>query len=175
MGRIPPKKSSRATLTQFSFFYRWGQLFPWQWTKIKVHVLNSILHFELNCFKSFILRATVCKYREFAVKTEISKFFIFSQKKPFGETFSKITRIFFFEKTGKKWNAASRHIVAGLKPLNYTIFKALGKKDGSRKQLHLWQVSKASQLQYYLVKILQDNEFFTRLKNAQRFLSSALS
>ena len=38
-----------------------------------------------------ILRAAVCKYREFAVKTEISKFFIFSQKKPFGETFSKIT------------------------------------------------------------------------------------
>ena len=27
------------------------------------------------------LRAAVCKYREFAVKTEISKFFIFSQKK----------------------------------------------------------------------------------------------
>ena len=37
------------------------------------------------------LKAAVCKYREFAVKTEISKFFIFSQKKPFGETFSKIT------------------------------------------------------------------------------------
>ena len=37
------------------------------------------------------LRADVCKYREFAVKTEISKFFIVSQKKPFGETFSKIT------------------------------------------------------------------------------------
>ena len=37
-----------------------------------------------------VLRAAVCKYREFAVKTEISKFFTFSQKKPFGETFSKI-------------------------------------------------------------------------------------
>ena len=37
------------------------------------------------------LRAAVCKHREFAVKTEIPKFFIFSQKKPFGETFSKIT------------------------------------------------------------------------------------
>ena len=35
------------------------------------------------------------------------------------------------------------------------------------KQLHLWQVSKASQLQYYLVKILQDNAFFTQLKNAK--------
>ena len=31
------------------------------------------------------------KYREFAVKTEISKYFIFSQEKPFGETFSEIT------------------------------------------------------------------------------------
>ena len=42
--------------------------------------------------KYFIyLRAAVCKYREFAVKTEISKYFIFSQKEPFGETFSKIT------------------------------------------------------------------------------------
>ena len=38
-----------------------------------------------------LLRAAVCKYRKFAVKTEISKFFIFSQKKPFAETFSKIT------------------------------------------------------------------------------------
>ena len=84
-------------------------------------------------------------------------------------------KIFFFGKTGKKWNAVPRHIVAGQKPLNYTIFKALGRKDGSWKQVHLWQVSKASQLQYYLVKILQDNEFFTRLKNARRFLSSALS
>ena len=31
------------------------------------------------------------KYREFAVKSEISKYFIFSQEKPFGEKFSKIT------------------------------------------------------------------------------------
>ena len=37
------------------------------------------------------LRAPVCKHGEFAVKTEISKYFIFSQEKPFGETFSKIT------------------------------------------------------------------------------------
>ena len=76
-------------------------------------------------------------------------------------------RIFFFEKTAKKWNAAPRHIVAGLKPLNFTIFKALGKKGGWRKQVHLWQVSKASQLQYYLVKILQDNAFFTRSKSPE--------
>ena len=38
-----------------------------------------------------ILRTVVCKYREFAVKTEISNYFIFSREKPFGETFSKIT------------------------------------------------------------------------------------
>ena len=37
------------------------------------------------------LGAAVCKYREFAVKTVISKYFIFSQKEPFSETFSKIT------------------------------------------------------------------------------------
>ena len=41
--------------------------------------------------KHVYLRAAVCKYREFAIKTENSKSFIFSQKKPFGETFSKIT------------------------------------------------------------------------------------
>ena len=38
-----------------------------------------------------ILRAAVCNYREFTVETEISKLFIFSLKKPFGETFSSIT------------------------------------------------------------------------------------
>ena len=37
------------------------------------------------------LKAAVGKYREFAVKTQISKYFIFRQEKPFGETFSKIT------------------------------------------------------------------------------------
>ena len=84
-------------------------------------------------------------------------------------------RIFFYEKTAKKWNAAPRHIVAGLKPSNFTIFKALGKKGGWKKQVRLLQVSKASQLKYYLVNISQDNTFFTRLKIARRFLSAALS
>ena len=46
---------------------------------------------HMSLLQADILRAAVCKYREFAVKTEISKFFIFSQKKLFGETFSKIT------------------------------------------------------------------------------------
>ena len=122
------------------------------------------------------LGAAVCKHRESAVKTEISKYFIFSQKEPFGETFSKITikvsKEFSFSRKPPKSEMLPH---AGLKPLNFTIFKALGKKGGWRKQVHLWQVSKASQLQYYLVNILQDNEFFTRLKNARRFLSSALS
>ena len=151
-----------------------------EWFSIQIPVNFEI--FKLSW--SISLRAAVCKYREFAVKTEISKYFIFSQEKPFGETFSKITikvskgfsfSINVFEKTTKKWNAAPRHIVTGLKPLNFTVFKALGKKGGPRKQVHLWQVSKASQLRYYLVKILQDNASFTRLKNARRFLSSALS
>ena len=53
---------------------------------------------------------------------------------------------------------------------NYTNFKALRKKSGSRKQVHLWQVSLASQLQYYLVKILEDNAFFTRPKTRPRIL-----
>ena len=38
-----------------------------------------------------LLKVSTFTYREFAVKTEISKSFIFSQQKPFGETFSKIT------------------------------------------------------------------------------------
>ena len=113
------------------------------------------------------------KYREFAVQTEISKFFIS------GETFSKITitvsKEFSFARKPANGEMLPHALVAGQKPLNKTIFNALGKKDGSRKQVHLWQVSKASQLQYYSVKILQDNELFTRFKNARRFLSSALS
>ena len=56
------------------------------------------------------LRAAVCKYREFAVKTEILKF-IFSQKnKPFGETFTiKVSKGFSFSrKPGKSETAAPR-------------------------------------------------------------------
>ena len=127
------------------------------------------------------LRAAVCKYREFAVKTEISKYFIFSQKEPFGETFSKITikvsKEFSFSRKPPKSEMLPHAIQSPVQNLlNYTIFKALGKKGGPRKQVHLWQVGKAFQLQYYSVKILQDNVLiFTRLKIARRFLSSALS
>ena len=77
------------------------------------------------------LRAAVCKNREFAVKTEISKYFISSQKEPFGETFSKITikvsKEFSFSRKPPKSEMLPH---AGLKPLKFTIFKALGKKGG---------------------------------------------
>ena len=63
--------------------------------------LKKVNHITINCKRPIVIRdlkfykhfngAAVCKYREFAVKTEVSKFFIFSQKNPFGETFSKIT------------------------------------------------------------------------------------
>ena len=53
---------------------------------------NKVLNVNTFCPKcNKLLRAAICKYREIAVKTEISKYFIFSQEKPFGETFSKIT------------------------------------------------------------------------------------
>ena len=119
---------------------------------------------------------SVKKYREFAVKNEISKFFIFSQKKRFGEKFSKIT-IKLSKEFSSSRKPAKREIAAFTpysrlleiaKPLNYIIFKSLGKKRGQRKQLHLWRVSKASQLQYYLVKILQDNAFFYSVEKCQK-------
>ena len=60
----------------------------------------------------------------------------------------------------------SRAIATGLENAkNYTIFKALGKKSGSRKQVHLWQIRKdPSYNTINLIKSLQDNAFFTRLK-----------
>ena len=58
-------------------------------------------------------------------------------------------------------------------PGRWTPCKALGKKSSSRvNNAHLWQVSWASQLQYYLAKILRDNAVITRLINARRFISS---
>ena len=91
------------------------------------------------------------------MKTEISKFFLFCQKKPFGETFSKITikvskEFSFSRKLAKSemlYSCLSRRLEIAK---YYIIFKALGKKSGSGKQVHLCQVTKASQLQYYLVK-----------------------
>ena len=63
-----------------------------------------ILNSSVNGFKKLqmILRAAVCKYREFAIKTEISKFFIFSQENPlvkhFGTSQSKFPKNFLFRK-----------------------------------------------------------------------------
>ena len=94
----------------------------------------------------FLLRAAICKYREFVVKTEISKYFIFSQKEPlvkhFRKSQSKFPKNFHFRENRQKVNCCPT-----LSPvqniLNYTIFKVLEKKGGPRKQVHLWQVSKA--------------------------------
>ena len=55
-----------------------------------------------------------------------------------------------------------------LSPPPPPLRRLLGKESGSRKQVYLWQVGKASQWQYYLVKILQVNVFFTLLKIARR-------
>ena len=61
-------------------------------------MFNDLHNLDIKCVASKAkrsrachLRAAVYKYREFAVKTEISKSFIFVKKKPFGETFLKIT------------------------------------------------------------------------------------
>ena len=72
---------------------------------------------------------------------------MFSKKKPFGEACSKITikvskEFFFGKEPAKSEMLRSRAIATGLENAkNYTIFKALGKKSGSRKQVHLWQIS----------------------------------
>ena len=50
----------------------------------------KLKHNTCNNMRGFYLRAAVCKYREFAVKTEISNSFIFGQKNHFGKTFMKI-------------------------------------------------------------------------------------
>ena len=80
-----------------------------------------------------ILRAAVCNHREFAVETEISKFFIFSLKKPFGEKFSSITievskEFSFSRKPAKSEMLRSSHSRLLSTAKNYTNFKALGKK-----------------------------------------------
>ena len=75
-------------------------------------------------------------------------------------------RIFFFEKNRQKVKCCVHAIATGLENAKHnTIFKALGKKSGSRKQVHLWQISKDPCYNTInLIKILQDNAFFTRLK-----------
>ena len=49
----------------------------------------------------------------------------------------------------------------------YRIRNESDEERQRRLGMNLWQVSKVSQLQYYLVKILQDNACFTRPKKKQ--------
>ena len=96
---------STSTLSQLKWIVdslkNWN---PWKWSRISQS--GNIFRF-LNSSPEFkLLRAAVCKYREFAVKTEFSKSFIFGQKNPFGKTFSKITikasKEFFFSRKAAK-------------------------------------------------------------------------
>ena len=59
-----------------------SQFYPRKDTFLGVQLLRIFSVFSIFSLK---LKAAVCKYREFAVKTEISKIFIFSPKKPVGE------------------------------------------------------------------------------------------
>ena len=65
-------------------------------------------YFRVIGSRLYFLRAAIgCKYGEFAVKTEIAKFLILSQRKPLRETFSKITiklfpKNFLFRENRKK-------------------------------------------------------------------------
>ena len=96
--------------------------------------------------------------------------------KHFRKSQSKLPKNFHSRENRHKAKCYSTSLQSPVQNLLIIPFsKPSGKKGGPRKQVHLWQVSKAFQLQYYLVKILQDNAFFTRLKIARRFLSSALS
>ena len=95
--------------------------------------------------------------------------------KHFRKSQSKFPKKFLFRENWQKVKCCPTPCSRRSKTFELYRFQSLGKKDGSRIQVHIWQVSKASQLQYYLVKILQDNEFFNRLKNTRRFLSSAHS
>ena len=95
---------------------------------VKFFISMTFLRCGYSQLNSF-LRAAVCKYLEFTVKTEISKYFIFSQKKTLWWNIlenhnQSFQRIFIFEKTAKKWNAAPRHIVAGPKPLELDHFQS---------------------------------------------------
>ena len=77
-------------------------------------------YFRVIGSRLYFLRAAIgCKYGEFAVKTEIAKFLILSQRKPLRETFSKITIKLF-----------PKNFLFREKP-EKSISKALGKKSGS--------------------------------------------
>ena len=135
-----------------------------------IQPLSTLLHLRIRAAS---LRAAVLNIENLPSKQKFrnSSYLV----KHFRKSQSQFPKNFSFSRKPANGEMLPHAVVAGQKPLNKTIFNALGKKDGSRKEVHLWQVSKASQLQYYSVKILQDNELFTRFKNARRFLSSALS
>ena len=57
--------------------------------------------YRLNVEESKYLRESNPEFHEFAVKTEISDFFISGQEKPFGDLFTNFQRVFVFEKFGK--------------------------------------------------------------------------
>lgn len=82
----------------------WGYCGPPTVSTLKCHYVTrkaSLLSFQSNLLPlshflekpaKILIALSSClyKYQEFAIKTEILKFFIFSHKKPFSETFSKI-------------------------------------------------------------------------------------
>ena len=175
-----------------------------------------------------ILRAAVCKYREFNIKTEISKFFISSHENPlvkhFGTSQSKFPNNYLFRKkrskvkycvhaipalcqspkiiakkpSGRKavrgnkfiavtilFTTLKNTIIIFLSPKKFCIIIVFGfswddcksqKKPktmviqnfGGNKKI-IMVFSKVANL----VKILQDNAFFTRLKIDRGSLSSA--
>ena len=77
---------------------------------------------------------------------------MFSQKKPFGETliFENHNQSYQIKEFSSSRKLAKSEMLRSPLSLrlaiakNYTIFKALGKKSGSRKQVHLCQVTKVS-------------------------------
>ena len=86
-----------------------ANVIKWHWFHATIaNRLNRhgrIMISRLRC-KYPALRAAVCKNREIAVKTEIKKFFIFSQKKPLVKHFrnsqSKFPKNFLFRENRQK-------------------------------------------------------------------------
>ena len=112
----------------------------------------------LNCqeIAGYELIKSGCLLSRIPVKTEISKFFIIMQ----------------LEK-----NPLVRHFGKSCIKVSKELSKPMGKKSGSKKQVHLWQVSMGIPASYNTIwlKILPDDAFCTQLKRAWSFLSLALS
>ena len=98
-----------------------------------------ILNCSVNGLKKLqmILRAAVCKYREFNIKTEISKFFISSQENPlvrhFGTLQSKFPNNFLLRKKRSKVKCCVHAIAALCQSPKIMAKKPVGKKSGTRK------------------------------------------